>query len=126
MRTLRKILNKAVEWELITRSPLKTRIPPAPKGKHPILTPDQLFPLVEGLKGRDKYIVALAGFAGLRRGEIAGLQWQDIDFDNNTIHLVRQYTDGRLEDLKTSDSEATVPIWPKLSKMLKEWKLQLD
>jgi integrase len=79
---------------------------------------------VDGLKGRDKYLVALAGFAGLRRGEIAGLKWEDVDFKNNTIRLVRQYTNGRLENLKTSESEATVPICPKLTVMLKEWRVQ--
>jgi len=124
MRTLRKIMNKAIEWEIIEKSPLKTKIPSAPKSTHPVLMPEQLFYLVDNLKGRDKYIVALAGFAGLRRGEIGGLRWEDIDFNNNFIFLKRQYTEGLIEELKTESSGTPIPIWNRLTELLKEWKLQ--
>jgi len=50
MSILRKILNKTVEWELIAYNPLKGRIPSPPNTEHSVLTLEQLFPLVEGLK----------------------------------------------------------------------------
>lgn len=34
--------------------------------------------------------IALALFAGLRRGEICGLQWQDVDLAASTLHVRRQ------------------------------------
>ncbi len=39
MRTLRKMLNLAVEWEYVVYSPLKTKLPPEPSTEHSVLTP---------------------------------------------------------------------------------------
>ena len=51
----------------------------------------------------------LDAFTGLRRGELIGLQWQDIDFDNLVIHVQRsvvQMVDG---STKTEASAKDVP-----------------
>ena len=37
---------------------------------------------------RWKAAVGLAGYAGLRLGEVRGLRWVDVDFDENLIHVV--------------------------------------
>ena len=124
LRTLRKILNKAVEWEFLPYNPLKGKLPPVPKNEHSVLTLNQLIRLVDGLEGEDKCIVALAGFAAFRRGGIFGLRWEDIDFKANSINLRRQYSDGLLLDLKTEASRSIVPIWEGLTKILMEWRLQ--
>jgi len=34
-------------------------------------------------------VIAAAIYTGARRGEIAGLKWEDIDFENRTIHIRR-------------------------------------
>jgi len=40
MRTVRKILNKAFQWDFIRYNPVsKIQLPRVPKGEHPILTP---------------------------------------------------------------------------------------
>ena len=125
MRTLRKILNKAIEWEIIEKSPmLRFKISLPPRTEHSILTPKQLFELIDNLSGMDKYVVAIAGFTAMRRSEIFGLMWQDIDFNKNTLSLRRQFSDGEISPLKTEASKATIPIWPRLTRMLKEWRLQ--
>jgi len=125
MRTLRKILNKAVEWEFLDYSPLKTKLPSSPNIEHSVLPPEKLFMLIDELKGRDKCIVALAGFAALRRSEIFGLKWKDIDFKNNIIQIKRQNIDGDIvEILKNKQKKSIIPIWSRLSLMLKEWRLQ--
>jgi len=53
-------------------------------------------------------IMALTYFAGLRRGEIQGLQWGDIDTD--FIHIRRNKVQGRVTTPKTKSSAADVPI----------------
>lgn len=58
------------------------------------LTMDQARKLKEYCRNFDKEfypILLLAMHAGLRRGEIFGLSWQDIDFNKNTIHIKRSY-----------------------------------
>jgi integrase len=96
MRILRKILNKAIEWEYISSNPIKGKLPPAPKTEHPVLTLDELFNMIRNLHGRDKYVVALAGFAAFRISEIFGLKWSDIDFKRNTITIRRQFINGKI------------------------------
>jgi integrase len=124
MMALRKVLRKAVEWEYIDHSPLKGKIPQAQSDEYPVLELGQLFALVERLQGRDKAIVALAGFAGLRRGEIFGLRWDDIDFKAGSIKLSRQFIRGKFAPLKTDKSRVTIPVWSRLTRILMEWRLQ--
>lgn len=125
MRTLRKLLNRAVKWEFIPYSPIKETLPPAPDNEHPILTLDQVFNIVDNLEGRDKYIVALISFAALRPGEIFGLKWEDFNFIENTIHLCRQYTDGEIAPIKARKGRGIIlPIWSKLTIMMMDWKQQ--
>ena len=124
---LRALLNKAVEWNYLDKAP-HIKILPYEKDEdeYIILTPGQLFDLVYSLEGRDKVIVALAGFAGLRRGEIFGLRWED--FDGERLTLRRQFVDGQLTYLKArktkKQSKAVIPLWSGLTLILKAWKLQ--
>lgn len=68
--------------------------------------------------------IALAFYAGLRRGEICGLRWNDIDFDRNLISITSaignakggQYTKGP----KNRSSIRTFPLLPQLETVLKQ------
>jgi len=124
MRTLKKIFNWAVEWEIMEYNPIRGKLPPEPRNEHPTLSPGQLAEVLEDLAPREKIVVSLGVFAGLRIGEIFGLKWEDIDFEKNTISIRRQFSSGIIGPLKTEGSSAVIPIWDRLSKMLKEWKLQ--
>ncbi len=125
--TLRKILNKAVKWDFIQVNPVsKIDLPKRPKTEHPILSPKELFDLVENLEGYSKYVVALAGYTALRRSEIFGLMWKDINFKNNTINIERQFHHQETYPVKSDHSKEIIPIWHRLSRMLKEWKLQCN
>ena len=125
LATLRKILNKAMKWDLLQQNPgLKVDFPKKIEKEHPILTPKQLFDLVHALQGMEKYIVAVAGYTAMRRSEIFGLQWQDVDFKKNVIKISRQFYLREIHPVKTKSSKAIIPIWHRLTTMLKEWKLQ--
>ena len=55
------------------------------------LTAEQVGILIENAKGTKIYLFVLfAALMGLRRGEILGLKYSDIDFENHTIHITRQ------------------------------------
>ncbi len=45
--------------------------------------------VVSAATERWKVAIGLAGFAGLRLGEVRGLRWGDIDFEGNTISISR-------------------------------------
>lgn len=68
---------------------------------------------------------AVAAFAGLRRGEIFGLQWQD--WKKGVLHVNRQVAfdeKGRMivQEPKTEASKDAVPIIPVLAEILQELK----
>lgn len=65
-------------------------------------------------------IMALCYFAGLRRGEIQGLQWGDIDADY--IHIRRAVVNGREGTPKTKTSVRSVPIIEPCRTFLKLWR----
>jgi integrase len=54
---------------------------------------------------------AVAAYAGLRRGEIEGLQWTD--YHDGELHVCRSIVNGQVSTPKTAMSSAAVPvIWP--------------
>ena len=68
--------------------------------------------------------VTLAVIYGLRRSEICGLRWEDIDFENSTIHIrntVTEYsgTVYEVEDTKTKTSRRDLYLVPDVADYLK-------
>ena len=61
---------------------------------------------------------------GLRRGELLGLKWEDIDFQANTIYVHCQITrmDGKVQEspLKTKNAYRQLMVSPDVTQMLKE------
>lgn len=75
--------------------------------------------------------ILLAFYAGLRRGEICGLRWNDIDFHKHTITIrsavgVSNGEDGFGEytkNPKNKSSNRTFPMLPQLEQALKDRKV---
>lgn len=70
-------------------------------------------------------------FMGLRRGELAGLEWKDINFQNKTMTIQRSVQDivgfGLItKDPKTENSKRTISMPDKLIAYLKEYKVWWD
>lgn len=68
--------------------------------------------------------VTLAVVFGLRRSEICGLRWKDIDFENSIIHIrntVTQFagTIYEVEDTKTKSSGRVIYLFPYIAEYLK-------
>lgn len=61
----------------------------------------------------------LAVYAGLRKGEVAGLTWSAIDFDRGMLRVERSY-DGPTKSKHTR----WVPLAPELAIALKRWRLR--
>ena len=66
----------------------------------------------------------VAVYAGLRLGELLGLQWQDVDLEEGTINVQRQFDKtGQVSPPKTKAAIRRVPIRPELVKALREHKM---
>jgi integrase len=53
-------------------------------------------------------------FTGMRTGEVNGLQWQDVDFVQNTIKVERSFSRDGDGDLKTDASHRLIPMVPQV------------
>lgn len=67
-------------------------------------------------------------FMGLRRGELAGLEWKDIDYENKTMTIARSVQDiigfGLItKEPKTENSKRTISMPDKLIDYLKEYEI---
>lgn len=85
-RTIRAALSAAQRRGLITTNPAVGRldaIPAATVQEMLVWEPEQTAAFLEHV-GRDRLsaLYELAAYAGLRRGELCGLRWQDLDEDN--------------------------------------------
>jgi integrase len=65
-------------------------------------------------------VMALSFFAGLRKGEIQGLQWHDID--QNYIHVRRAVTRSIVGTPKTNKSIRSIPIIEPVRVLLVLWR----
>jgi site-specific recombinase XerD len=79
----------------IRESPMVNMKPPAvPETPPPVLTEDDLRALLKACEGtdyearRDTAIIRLFLDSGMRRGELAGLRLDDIDFEANVAHVL--------------------------------------
>lgn len=91
-RILKKALKQAVRWNYIGRNPSDLVDPPRFENKEMLaLNRDELQRLLEAAS-RTPYgmPIFLAAFTGLRRGELVGLQWADIDMGSQTISVRRE------------------------------------
>ena len=108
------ILILAVDMGIIARSPFSKRLVSIPKKKEKrerFLHPDQALELLESAPPNLQCAIFLGAFLGLRRGEICGLKWSDIDRQQRTIRIQRQRTNkGDFQPLKTSSSRRTLTV----------------
>lgn len=97
------------------------------------LTQSELHDLLKSLQNErlDIYTMcAIAGYAGLRFGEIAGLTAADIDLKNKVLHVSKQYgliskNMYAFKPVKSNNGFRDVPIPPALISILTEY-LQAD
>jgi integrase len=77
---LRQILRMAVEEEILSRNPAELLFVPrsAPRPLHTAMTFGQIAICPRALNSRERLVVKFAVLAGLRPGEILGLQWRHL------------------------------------------------
>lgn len=89
LATIKTMLNKAVEWGKIEKSPAKNvKFLREPNGRLRYLEKEEIQKLLSNCSPRIKPIITLALFTGMRRGEVLGLKWHDIDFHRGIIYLL--------------------------------------
>lgn len=132
-RVLREALQQAVKWQFLSKNPADAVVPPRPVRKEmQALDEDQTARLIHAARGSRLYVpIILAVATGLRRGEVLGLRWQDVDLDAGIL-AVRQAlsftTQGGLvfKAPKTKRSRRTVALPEFVTEVLREHKQEQE
>jgi integrase len=131
---LRKSLGQAKAWGLVANNCADTVRPPsAPDRELPILQPDRARELLEALRGQPIYLVAAIALAtGMRRNEILGLRWRDVDLDAGRLRVeqaLEQTTAHgiRIKAPKTRNGRRTISLPAHLVAELRtHWRAQQE
>jgi integrase len=67
-------------------------------------------------------IFHVAAYWGLRRSELAGLEWADVDLTRRRFHIRQAQVDDELDDTKSEDSERFVAFDADTVDVLKAWR----
>ena len=109
--TLKAIVNRAVLNDLIEKNPIQRVRPFREESRDRTLTPEEYEGLLAHCAPRLSAIIQLAYWTGMRKGEILGLRWEQVDFQNKVINL-------EAADTKTQEKRE-VPLTEGLLDLLK-------
>ena len=119
---LNTLLKKAVEWDVIDRMPCSVRLIFAPKPSarfHDFEEYERLVSAARELDPRAEMIVLLGGDAGLRCGEIAALEWGDVDLRKRQLCVQRSEWKGHVT-IPKGGRLRYVPMTIRLASVLRE------
>src|SRR5215207_663093 len=126
LNPLRAIYRHAITRNEIVANPTRNLDTPAIRSEAKrIADADEARKLLEALSEPDRATWATALYAGLRRGELRALRWQDIDLAEGLIRVERGWDDreGAIE-LKSRSGRRRVPIASDLRDYLIAHKLR--
>ncbi len=127
---IRAIFRSAKEDKLILENPAESSrltIPSSKKTERKALTQDELTDIIRSLgklSNDDRRLMSLFIFTGMRRGEVLGLRWEDIDAEAGWIHVVRNAVfpggknDAVIGTPKTEKGKRSIPLDPVLWELL--------
>ena len=125
---IRAALEKAVELNLLPVSPAKEcRLPHKREREARVLSPAEMQRLLIQAQTEGFYELFLLDLStGLRRGELLGLRWEDVNFDTGalTIHRQVRFVKGELtiSPPKTDAAHRTILLPPPLIEVLRAYR----
>lgn len=131
------VFSYAVKMDMLTYNPCrKVTVPKGEAKEKYIYTIEEITRIFELLDGENvptkfRVFFKLAVYSGYRRGELLGLEWKDVDFENNIISVRRtsNYTAKKgvyTDTTKTRKSQRTLKFPQEIMDMLREYKAEQD
>jgi integrase len=121
------LFSHCIRHELYTRpNPVSSVRQSAKRLREPdILTVDELKAIISRVDPPAiRVMVMVAGSSALRRSEIRGLKWSDVDLEGLWFHLKRGVVRKHLTHMKTEASRKGLPMLPELAEALAHWRTE--
>lgn len=123
LKTIRRILEEAVEQGVITRNPARGIKVKVPKKTKKVLKTDEIRKFMSEAKNSQHpyyYLWSMALITGMRSGELYALRWQDIDLEKGIITIAHSWTSKNGYQSTKSGNVRIFPISPDLKSLLLE------
>ena len=126
----KRMIHRAIIWGYVLHDPtLGMYIIKYEIAKPEILTPEQIISVIynEHIDLRDRCIIGILGFTGIRISECMALIKEKILFNEHIIRIDFRFYSGVVKPVRPSSKgkPRTVPILPDLEPILKEWYLKV-
>jgi integrase len=130
---IRKALADAMRKGSVTRNVADLADPPKVRlggsREMTVWTADELRDFLASIEGSEWYVpIFLAANTGMRRGEVLGPTWRNVDLDNARLVVSQQILSVEYEatvaDVKTANSRRTIDLDPRTVAVLKAWRRQ--
>lgn len=121
------IFNHAIRHELYDRAnPIKAVRQGGKRLRKPdVLSLDEMKSILSRIPSQlIRTAMLVAAVTGLRRSELRGLKWEDIDFDGLWIRVERGVVDSMITSAKSDESRRGCPMLPELRDALLAWREQ--
>jgi len=104
LTALKGLFNKAIEWGKLEHNPAQ-KIGKLREANQRVryLTEQEISKLIEATKPRLRQFIVLALNTGMRKANLIGLSWEDIDFRNGVIHILKTKS-GKAYDVPLNNS----------------------
>jgi integrase len=89
-----------------------------------VIEPCQAFAIWERLAVPERLLLLLCATTGSRVSEGLGLQWADVEWARDRIHIRCAWTGGKIGPTKTKASRSTVPMDPLLAEYFRAWRVE--
>ena len=127
-KTLCLLYNHAIRWEFTSRNPISGPVRGSgvrqseKRERFPaVLSAHEFRILNDALPLRECVLVCVALSIGLRRGELAGLRWEDVDYEQLTLTIRRSVVDQVVGRVKTEASQRPLPLDNRIARLLRKW-----
>lgn len=119
------LFQHALRYEWVSNNPIRlVRQSALPLQEEIVLEPVEIAALLAELRDPFRTLILLASVTGLRRGELFGLKWEDLDFNEAEIRVVRSIVDQVEGPPKTLASRRPLPMSSELAISLENWRKQ--
>jgi integrase len=101
-------LQQAVDWDIITKNPMKkVRKPKVPRRRPRVVDRAGFDALLQESAGLAVYpVIVVAMATGMRRGEMCALEWSDLDWDRATLEVSKSLEETKQQGLRIKSTKS--------------------